>query len=754
MQRRGLGLLGVLCLVTACPDDGTPVTTEADSSSSGGESSTTAPPTTTATTTLDPTGETSSADTTTLDTLDPDSSSSESSSEGESSSSSGVVDLCGNDMIDAGEICDGTDLGGSDCVMQGYDGGTLGCAANCNAFDETACTMADCGNGTLEGRELCDGADLGGATCVSEGFDGGTLACSPTCMVYNFASCSNCGDNDQDGDEACDGTDFGGETCLSQGFQGGELSCTADCATLVTDGCNDEPPCAEEDIGSAVGQGVASGNTAMDDDDLDQVCASGGGNDHIIRWVAPADGTYRFDTVDSGYDTSLALYTDCVTPEFACNDDLGFDANRDSRIVTDVSAGDLVLISVSGFGAATGNWVLNINLDGPGGPCCSPHGSYGCDSDDGSCDDTVCAIDPDCCNPAALWSAECVALAVANCASCQGVCGNGAVDDDAEVCDGADLDAQTCITQGFDYGTISCEGDCTFDTSLCGNYEGDCCSDNGAGSPGCGDHDCNVIVCGEDPTCCGDTWDAACATLASTECAVCNPDACGNNLIDGAGEVCDGIDLGGDDCVSQGFLYGELACADDCSALDVSDCNDFGDCVEDNLGSAVGNGVATGTTVGEDEDLLQTCGGSGAVDFVLAWTAPAAGTYRFDTVDSAYDTVLSLHSACGGAATDCNDDVGFNSLRDSRIVTDVAAGELVFIAVSGFSGVTGTWVLNINLDVPGTGDCCVPHGTYSCDSEAGCSAAVCAISADCCNIAAPWTQACVDIAETSCASCM
>jgi len=45
-------------------------------------------------------------------------------------------------------------------------------------------------------------------------------------------------------------------------------------------------------------------------------------------------------------------------------------------------------------------------------------------------------------------------------------CGNGVVEG-SEQCDDSDLDGQTCITQGFTSGTLSCTASCTFDTSAC-----------------------------------------------------------------------------------------------------------------------------------------------------------------------------------------------------------------------------------------------------------------------------------------------
>ena len=47
--------------------------------------------------------------------------------------------MCGNDMIEGGEECDGSDLGGETCISQGFSGGTLGCDSGCG-FDTSQCT--------------------------------------------------------------------------------------------------------------------------------------------------------------------------------------------------------------------------------------------------------------------------------------------------------------------------------------------------------------------------------------------------------------------------------------------------------------------------------------------------------------------------------------------------------------------------------------------------------------------------------------
>lgn len=48
------------------------------------------------------------------------------------------------------------------------------------------------------------------------------------------------------------------------------------------------------------------------------------------------------------------------------------------------------------------------------------------------------------------------------------VCGNG-VAETGEECDDPDLRGETCVSQGFDKGTLGCHSNCTFDFSGCSN---------------------------------------------------------------------------------------------------------------------------------------------------------------------------------------------------------------------------------------------------------------------------------------------
>jgi hypothetical protein len=140
---------------------------------------------------------------------------------------------CGNGVLEPGEDCDGVDLGDDDCVTQGFSAGALGCAADC-MFDTTQCTSDApvCGDDTIDPGEECDGTDLGAEDCATQGFDGGTLACAADC-TFDTMACTNdmsgCGNDMADPGEDCDGPDLDGAACTDLGFTGGVLGCADDC---------------------------------------------------------------------------------------------------------------------------------------------------------------------------------------------------------------------------------------------------------------------------------------------------------------------------------------------------------------------------------------------------------------------------------------------------------------------------------------------------------------------------------------------
>jgi hypothetical protein len=286
--------------------------------------------------------------------------------EGSSSGDGGAK--CDGIALEPGEDCDGADLGGEDCASQGFDEGTLGCTVECT-FDTAGCSTFTCGNGAIEGSEVCDGAQLGGQTCVSQGYDMGALGCLAGCGGYDFGGCSNivCGNGVVEMGEICDGAQLGGQTCITQGFDGGNLGCVAGCAAYDTGGCIAN--CVEQDLGSVTGAGVAAGSTIGEDDTLAPNCVTGGA-DHVMSFTAVAAGNYVFDTFTSGYDTALAVFSDCNPgSQLACNDDTG--GTLQSQVNVALGAGQTVNVVVDGYGGGTGNWVLNIQSPVPPLPACA-----------------------------------------------------------------------------------------------------------------------------------------------------------------------------------------------------------------------------------------------------------------------------------------------------------------------------------------------------------------------------------------------
>jgi hypothetical protein len=106
--------------------------------------------------------------------------------------------VCGNGIVEAGEVCD--------------DGDTDDCTGTCNAV--CGGLAATCGDGVAACGEECDGNDLSGLSCADFGFSEGELACSSTCG-YDLAGCG-C----EDGIPT-----YGAPACLNGSPVGGGVGC-------------------------------------------------------------------------------------------------------------------------------------------------------------------------------------------------------------------------------------------------------------------------------------------------------------------------------------------------------------------------------------------------------------------------------------------------------------------------------------------------------------------------------------------------
>ncbi|MEM9461511.1 MAG: fibrinogen-like YCDxxxxGGGW domain-containing protein [Myxococcota bacterium] len=146
-------------------------------------------------------------------------------------------------------------------------------------------------------------------------------------------------------------------------------------------------------------------------------------------------------------------------------------------------------------------------------------------------------------------------------------CGDLLVNEAAgEQCEGAEFEGATCMSEGFDGGTLACDDECSLDTSGCyfcgdgmANLEEPCDGLDLAGATCIGlGFDGGVLAC-----------DGSCA-LDTSGCY-----ACGDGAID-PGEQCDGAELGGQTCETLLFDGGTLACDGSCN-VDTSGCYSCGD---------------------------------------------------------------------------------------------------------------------------------------------------------------------------------
>ena len=156
--------------------------------------------------------------------------------------------VCGDWIVTHGEKCDGFNLDGKTCEKLGFGEGILECADNCLEFDTTGCGASlFCGDNQINGSDVCDGTDLGGKECIDLGFEDGTLKCMSNCAGYDTTGCGKsmlCGNGKIDSGEVCDGNALNGRTCEDEGFEQGDLKCSADCKNFDRSDCF--TPCTPE----------------------------------------------------------------------------------------------------------------------------------------------------------------------------------------------------------------------------------------------------------------------------------------------------------------------------------------------------------------------------------------------------------------------------------------------------------------------------------------------------------------------------
>jgi len=162
-----------------------------------------------------------------------------------------------------------------------------------------------------------------------------------------------------------------------------------------------------------------------------------------------------------------------------------------------------------------------------------------------------------------------------------GLCGNGAINP-GEDCDGTNLNGKTCQNLGHGTGTLLCSGVCHFDYSQC-SLDGGLCG-NGAINPGedCDGTNLNGKTCASTGHGTGTLSCGASCLFDYTQCSLPPSELCPNGNID-SGEACDGTNLNGKTCASEGHGTGTLLCNSACQ-FDFSQCSlDGGFCGNGNI---------------------------------------------------------------------------------------------------------------------------------------------------------------------------
>ncbi len=90
----------------------------------------------------------------------------------------GAPPICGDGVLDPGEVCDGEAGVDVDCVVLGWVAGSVTCATDCLSLDESGCSAtAVCGDGELSEGEACEGESADGPGCAEAGAGSGAQSC-------------------------------------------------------------------------------------------------------------------------------------------------------------------------------------------------------------------------------------------------------------------------------------------------------------------------------------------------------------------------------------------------------------------------------------------------------------------------------------------------------------------------------------------------------------------------------------------------
>jgi hypothetical protein len=485
--------------------------------------------------------------------------------------------------------------------------------------------------------------------------------------------------------------------------------------------------CPAGDFGAQLPASIM-GSTVGQDSEFSSPCGGGGAPDMAFTFTAPADGPYTFDTFGSALDTIISVRAGvCDGDVLECNDD---GIGDQSLVSLDLVAGQTVTVVVDGFAVQGDDFVVTVST----GQVDCPRGDLGSAVPQTISDNTALAIDefaPSCGSGAAgdfgylftapadgdytfdtLGSSYNTVLAVYD-AACMGnelACNNdapGGAQNSGVIVPLVQDQQVTVVVDGsggaeglFDLNVGQLAGMCpdgdlggAVPTSTSGSTAA---SDNTVGGS-CGG------AFGPDETF---TYTAPSDGLYTFSTAGSDFDT----VVYVRDAACNGAELGcnNDSGGATSALAVPLSAGQD--VVVVVDSIGVGGNYDLEIDTIACPGPALagplpiqqlGSTAGLVNSLIPPCSaGSTAPETTYTFTAPADGTYTFDTNGSAFDTVLYLYegAACGGTSLGCDDDGGDGT--QSLIERVLDAGETVTIVVDGYNASSGNFTLNVSVEAP------------------------------------------------------
>lgn len=206
---------------------------------------------------------------------------------------------------------------------------------------------------------------------------------------------------------------------------------------------------------------------------------------------------------------------------------------------------------------------------GGAGDCCATSETPFCS--DAECCETVCGVDPFCCENE--WDQSCADLAWKHCPGLPGCApptcpgeGSCCAANDTPFCSGSGCCNAVCAEDPYccevewdeccahlAFVHCNCIPSPPIPPPSCDVDAGDCCSANG--TPGCEDSECCAEVCALDNFCCDNQWDSVCVEIAKEQCfglCFCGPDA-GNCCIANGTPGCEDPECCTDVCALDNF---------------------------------------------------------------------------------------------------------------------------------------------------------------------------------------------------------